>query len=80
MYCAVVHCVACVENSFSNCKSSSQSEYSTHREKIQCFVVLGYYKMLYLLKPEPMMFCDNICFMNAFDALNYVEIRIDDVL
>jgi hypothetical protein len=27
-----------------------------------------------------MVFCDNICLMNAFDTLNYVEIWIDDAL
>jgi hypothetical protein len=30
-----------------------------------------------LPKPEPMISCDNICFMNAFDTLNYVDIWID---
>jgi len=60
--------------------SSSQSESSTHLENILYFVILEYYKMLYLLKPELMIFCDNICFMNAFDTLNYVKVWIDDDL
>jgi hypothetical protein len=27
-----------------------------------------------------MIFCDNICFMNVFDTLNYVTVWIDDDL
>jgi hypothetical protein len=27
-----------------------------------------------------MIFCDNICFYDAFDTLNYVEISINDGL
>jgi hypothetical protein len=43
-------------------------------------VILEYYKMFYLLKLEPMIFCDNIWFMNAFATLNYVKVWIDDDL
>jgi len=32
-----------------------------------------------LLKFELMIFCDGVCFKNAYITLNYVEVCFDDV-